>query len=290
MIITLNQLYKISLFLILSVISVIILYFGWDYYTLPLNKRFFSELHTLLKPSGALGHGFGIIGSLMMLVGVVSYMIRKRVKRFSRLGALKNWLIFHIFLCTLGPILVLYHTAFKFGGLVSISFWSMAAVVVSGFIGRFIYLQIPRTIEGNELSFNDVNKLNINLTQRLRENYNLSESILLMIDEFSFVDLEEIKLSSAISSFIKKTIEQRKALKKIKSVLKKSEISKENRKEVIRLIKSKLVLTRKISLLKSMQKLFGYWHVAHLPFAILMLLIMLVHVGVTIVFGYRWVF
>ncbi|MBN1199798.1 MAG: hypothetical protein JXA23_10635 [Bacteroidales bacterium] len=38
---------------------------------------------------------------------------------------------------------MLFHTSFKFGGLVAISFWSMAAVFFSGIIGRFIYIRIP---------------------------------------------------------------------------------------------------------------------------------------------------
>jgi hypothetical protein len=76
-----------------------------------------------------------------------------------RLGKLENWLEFHIFLCALGPIMVLFHTAYKFGGIVAVSFWSMVAVFLSGIIGRFIYLQIPRSIEGRELSLNDVKDL-----------------------------------------------------------------------------------------------------------------------------------
>jgi len=51
---------------------------------------------------------------------------------------------------------VLYHTALKFGGIVAVSFWSMAAVVLSGVIGRFIYVRIPRTIQGNELSVKEL--------------------------------------------------------------------------------------------------------------------------------------
>jgi hypothetical protein len=38
------------------------------------------------------------------------------------------------------------------------------------------------------------------------------------------------------------------------------------------------------------QRLFGYWHVFHLPLAIVMLLIALLHVGVAIAFGYVWIF
>ena len=33
----------------------------------------------LLKPSGIVGHGYGIAGTVMMLVGVILYSARKRV-------------------------------------------------------------------------------------------------------------------------------------------------------------------------------------------------------------------
>jgi hypothetical protein len=55
-------------------------------------------------------------------------------------------------------------------------------------------------------------------------------------------------------------------------------------------LESEASLERRIKRLEMMQNLFKYWHVAHLPFALVMLIIMVIHVGVTIVFGYRWIF
>ena len=133
---TLHRIY-VGLFLIVGISVTILLGInGYQYYTTPLEERFFSPDHVMLKPSGAWGHGFGIIGTLMMIVGVGVYMIRKRYRKFFNLGYLKHWLEFHIFLCSVGPVLVLYHTAFKFGGIVSVSFWSMVLVVLSGVVGR----------------------------------------------------------------------------------------------------------------------------------------------------------
>ena len=131
----------------------------YDFYSTSMAERFFHSDYKMLKPSGILGHGFGIFGSAFMLIGVVIYMMRKRIRTFFRLGQLKYWLEFHIFLCTLGPILVLYHTSFKFGGIVAISFWSMVAVFLSGIIGRFIYIQIPRNMDGRELSLSEINAM-----------------------------------------------------------------------------------------------------------------------------------
>ena len=72
----------------------------------------------------------GIAGAGMMTL-MLLYSLRKRVRWFHRLGSLSRWLDVHIFLGIVGPCLVVLHSAFKVGGLVALSFWSMVAVVVS---------------------------------------------------------------------------------------------------------------------------------------------------------------
>jgi hypothetical protein len=59
---------------------------------------------------------------------------------------------------------------------------------------------------------------------------------------------------------------------------------------IIALVRKDIMLSRKIERLDGMKNLFGYWHVAHLPFALVMLIIMVIHIGVTLLFGYRWIF
>jgi len=49
-------------------------------------------------------------------------------------------------------------------------------------------------------------------------------------------------------------------------------------------------INARIKRLQLMQTLFKHWHVAHLPFALVMLVIMVIHVAITITFGYRWIF
>ena len=173
-----HKIYISSMVLILIVVSIYLVYKGYAYYNTSLEERFYQSDHELLKPNGLLGHGMGIIGSFLMVAGVSIYMLRKRWGVLSRLGKLKYWLEFHIFLCTLGPILILFHTSFKIGGIVSISFWSMIAVVVSGVIGRFIYIQIPRTIEGRELSLIEVRGMKTDIRDILVTKYKLEKDSL----------------------------------------------------------------------------------------------------------------
>jgi hypothetical protein len=264
-------------------------YYGLSYYRTSMEERFYHPANNLLKPSGILGHGFGIVGSLLIVLGVASYMARKRYHFLSRIGILKHWLEFHIFLCTLGPILVLFHTAYKFGGLVAVSFWSMVAVFLSGIAGRFIYLQIPRTIEGRELSLNDIRELRTDIAGILKSSYNLDEESYNIITN-SIKKKVELYHGNALSGYLNKYSEDRKTIHLVKKVLQKNKMPRADFRKIMALVEDDIKLNRKIERLSTMQNLFKYWHVVHSPFALVMLIIMVIHVGVTIAFGYRWIF
>ena len=147
----------------------VLLYVGRTYYPLPIEERFFHPMYDLLKPSGYLGHGFGITGTLLIVIGLFSYMARKHLRVFWGWGLLKHWLELHIFLCTLGTALVVFHTTFKFGGLISIGFLSLMIVWLSGFVGRVLYIQIPRSIEGRILTMQEVEEKIENLEASHRD-------------------------------------------------------------------------------------------------------------------------
>jgi len=248
-----------SLIVLITIIG--LTYIGFTYYNKPIEERFFDPGYAMLKPSGILGHGLGVIGSLLIVVGLFSYMIRKRFKMFVRVGVLKYWLEFHIFLCTLGSVLVVYHTTFKFGGIVSIGFWSMAIVWSSGVIGRYIYIQIPHSIEGRELTLREVQDVKTDLDLELMNKYH--------------IDISEVKSSNYSN-------------RKLRLISK--NIKSEDFNKIKQLIRSQKKLVRRIARLDRMQSLFKYWHVAHLPFALIMLIIMIIHIAVVLTFGYKWIF
>ncbi len=284
--------YKI--FIVVMVVIVVftfiaILAYGFSYYRISLEERYFHPLNNSLKPSGILGHGMGIIGSLLIIIGVATYMARKRYRFLSRMGLLKHWLEFHIFLCTLGPVLILFHTALKFGGLVAISFWSMVAVFISGVVGRFIYLQIPRSIEGRELSLSEVREMKTDVAGLVKQSYNLDEESYNTIAE-SIKKKVELYHNSALVRYVRKYVDDRRSLRNVRTVLRTHKVPKSEYRQIVGLLKDDIQLNRKIERLDRMQNLFKYWHVAHFPFALVMLIIMVIHVAVTIVFGYKWIF
>lgn len=253
---------------------------GYSYYSLPIEERFYHPRYNWFKPSGLFGQGLGIIGTVMILFGVVIYILRKRYGILKRFIRVKYLLEFHIFLCTLGPVLVLFHTTFKFGGIVSIAFWAMVAVVLSGVVGRFIYIQIPRTIEGRALTLQEVKDQQNELFETIKEATKGNAAIL----EVLTPDIDKNV------SFWTRWIKNYQKIRRIKSLLNASGMKSNEVKHLTVLVKEENRIKSRIGRLAQMQKLFQYWHVIHLPFALIMLLIVVIHVGVVLALGYKWIF
>ncbi|MBL8102043.1 MAG: hypothetical protein JNM02_05915 [Anaerolineales bacterium] len=96
------------------------------------------------------GHAIGILGFILMLLTETLYSLRKRSKS-AAWGRMSTWLQFHIFMGLVGPYMVLLHTSWKFNGLAGATTLLTLIIVVSGFIGRYIYTRIPRTMDGLEI-------------------------------------------------------------------------------------------------------------------------------------------
>jgi hypothetical protein len=284
-----HRLYIGAMTAVVIATTIYLAYYGYDYYQTPLEERFYHPKHDWFKASGPMGHGIGIMGTLFMLIGVVMYLVRKRSARMARWGRLKYWLEFHIFLCTLGPILVLFHTTFKFGGIVSIAFWSMVLVVLSGVIGRFIYQQIPRTIEGRALSLSEVKEMKGNISDILQSNYRLDEESYQTVIQITQPATEEFK-GNILGRIISKYFQDRASISKVKSILRSHQIAGNDIRQIAKIVKNELSLNNRIERLRVMHQLFRYWHVAHLPFAIIMLVVVVFHVVITLLFGYKWIF
>ena len=109
-----------------------------------------SYLGKIPAASGLFGHLIGILGFILMLMTETLYSLRKR-SRTARWGRMSTWLQFHIFTGIVGPYMVLIHTSWKFNGLAGITLLLTVMIVVSGFIGRYIFTSIPRTADGVEV-------------------------------------------------------------------------------------------------------------------------------------------
>lgn len=103
-----------------------------------------------LRASSLLGHSLGIVGFVLMLATETLYSLRKRSRGFGW-GRMSTWLSAHIITGIVGPYMVLLHSAWKYNGLAGLVMLLTLVVVLSGFLGRYIYTAVPRTANGAEV-------------------------------------------------------------------------------------------------------------------------------------------
>ena len=257
---------------------------GYAYYSTPLEVRGYAREHRLLRSSGVVGHGLGIVGTAFVLLTLL-YVMRKKIKRLSRVGTMKGWLEFHIFCGIFGPILVTLHTTLKFNGIVSVAYWSMVLVVLSGFVGRYLFVRIPKTLRGKELDRTDLEQRAAELRDELLETA-LPPPLLSRIE---VLERDTLALASGRVSAGKRWQGRwrvRRQAARVRREIRASGMDPELLHSALDLIKERGLLLRRIAHLNRRKELFALWHVFHKPLVYLMLLILVIHIGVALYFGY----
>jgi hypothetical protein len=258
---------------------------GLDFYRTPLLERAHHEGYWHWKAGGSVGHRLGVAGASMMVL-MLLYSVRKRLGVLRRLGPLGLWLDIHIFLGICGPLLVVLHSSFKVHGLVALSFWSMLIVASSGVLGRYLYLQIPRTRAGEERALEELEAEDRELSGQLRTRFRLDEAQIAGLDAlvaiparvgllggFARLVTDDLRLPSGLRAFARSC----------------RSVPGPVFREFERVVRQKAQVRRRILLWDRVHELFHYWHVLHKPFAVVMYLFMIVHMAVALITGYGWV-
>lgn len=262
---------------------------GAEYYTTPLAVRGYAPMHRLLRPSGPVGQTLGVVGGLLMLMPFV-YMMRKRIPGLRSAGSLKRWLEIHLFCGIVGPVLVTFHTSFKFNGIVSAAYWSMVVVVLSGFVGRYLYVRIPRSIRGAELPRTELDAKAAALQEDLARSVT-SPDVLDRLRRFERRAVPPRTSDLSVLDLLFGEITLGRRVRALDRELKQAGFPAALRADVIALTVERAVLLRRLAHLERTKKLFELWHVFHLPLVYVQLVIVAAHVGVTVYLGYvpfRW--
>jgi len=270
-------------------IAAVLVVRGASYYATPLQERAYNVDYELLKPTGQIGLGYGFVGTIMMVVGVAGYSARRRIRWLHRFGKLKIWLGVHIFLCTMGPFLILLHTTFKFGGIISIAFWSMVAVVASGVFGRYVYVRIPKTLNGQFLSLRAIEQQRGELLTVIAERSGLHSTEVERILEIAQRPAPRGFLA-AITQSVWYDFTESRHNRAIQRALAAKNVPPKARAAAAQLFTEEVQLEHQVALLAPFQRLFKYWHLFHMPLAIVMLAVVLIHVSVAVLLGYTWIF
>lgn len=263
---------------------------GWDFYTTPFAARPEHPDYPILRPAGLWGQGFGVVGTVLMLL-LFLYSWRKRSRVLSGVGRAQHWLSLHIFCGIVGPLFIVLHSSFKVTGLVAVSFWAMVAIALSGVFGRYLYRQIPRTVLGHAMAPEDVRALEISIDRRLREEHGVDDDFL---EGLHLVARSDSGIRSAVLGVMVAAAREVTLRRRLARFLWTRPEWREprtgRRSDLEALARQKVQVHNRLHRLHHYQTAFHYWHVLHKPFAVIMVLVMSIHIGVAVALGYTWIF
>lgn len=270
---------------------------GLPYYSLRPELRPFSPLHQELRSSGHIGLRLAFL-SIFMFVILLLYPIRKRWRWLSTIGSTRRWLNFHVLFGIATPIVVTFHTSFKWHGVAGLAYWTMIMVALSGFIGRYVYAKIPRSLNSAALSMGELEAQISSLANRVSEqSVFLAKEMGPLLEVPTPLEIRSMNFFQMLSTVIR--LDARRALLiarlrrqaltgaprfwTVHGLLRSKDSALES---VIAVIRRQSRLLAGIAFLDRMQRLFHLWHVVHRPFSISFVLLTLVHIAVVLSVGF----
>jgi hypothetical protein len=238
-----------------------------------------------------LGYNLGLAGGLMML-SLLLYPLRKRVRWLDRLGRMESWFNYHMAGGIGGPLLILFHSTFRTGSMnARVALYAMLLVAASGVVGRFLYRHIHKGLYGRQLTLADVQAELQASSDNMVSVFALEPEIEARLRGFhdqAFARLDG--MGARVWRFMSLRWQGRRLSREVRRQVRRALVRQgrargRSRAELIlnyRLAREQI--NRYIgaivqaALLAGWERLFSLWHIVHLPFIYLLVLSGIVHV------------
>jgi hypothetical protein len=227
--------------------------------------------------SSTIGYSLGIAGFLLMLATETLYTLRKRVRNFHR-GRMSTWLKIHIVTGLVGPCLVLLHSGGKFHGLAGVLAALTGVIVASGFIGRYIYTAVPRTIDGAEVAVRELEERIAEADRELQ-----AEGVDLAGTEALAIATESPRRGWALvlGRSVRRWLQQR----RLHRALRPLRDAGVRTRRLERLLMQRYEVQVQIASLALTRRLLALWHVLHIPLGAAVFTLAFVHVAAALYYA-----
>lgn len=244
----------------------------------------------LLRAKDGLGYWLGIVGASLMLLLLI-YPIRKRIRALSSLGSVRFWFQTHMIFGILGPVLVLLHSNFNLGSLNGrVALFCTLIVASSGILGRYLYSKIHYGMYGQRATLESLRR-DLTVEQDGTSSLPIAERINQRLAplEAAALDRSRKVLGSVAAIFTAPfTVRRlRRALRRDVAALidhkaAESPLIEAHRERLTegaeRYLDQRLATFRKFAQLKGCERLFSLWHVVHFPLFLVMVAAAILHV------------
>lgn len=237
-----------------------------------------------------LGYTLGIVGGSLMLL-LLLYSVRKRVRGLARLGETRHWFRLHMILGIVGPVLILYHCNFELGDLNSkVALYCTLLVAGSGVLGRYFYAGIHNGLYGSKV---DLKEMSEGLAKSLAAG---QASALIQPIRAELVALDQRVLTptatftESLWRHLTVSWESRRVHRRLLAQTRRRLISQAMTSPVVdqhadrleasirRYLGEHVRQVRQVARYDAFERLFSLWHLAHVPFFVMMILSGLFHV------------
>lgn len=240
--------------------------------------------HRYLDAESGWGYALGITGGSLMLL-LLLYPLRKRWRRMNGWLKVKSWFRLHMLLGVLGPACILLHSNFSLGSTnSSVALIAMLLVAGSGFIGRYFYGKFHYGLYGQQIELQQLRTDLDGFFQQL-EYHSLGEEKWQHMREIyrgaaDIIDRQQQAVS------LRQLLIQRRWLRQMKNralsqdlFLRRAKIG--SQEQALREhYRSLATLLERLAGLRLFERLFGFWHVVHIPVFIVMICTVVVHIVV----------
>ena len=249
--------------------------------------------HKLYKPGDNIGYNMGLVGGIMLLA-LLLYPLRKRVRILSNIGILPSWFKWHMIFGILAPALIMFHSTFRIGSInAGMAMVAMLLVSGSGIFGRFFYTKIHNGLYGRQANLKELQD-DMGQTGNVKSNLKFAPEIVNQLEYFStqvakvtqkgnpgFIYFATVGIKAKfLTRSLTKALQQA-MYSQIKdknwneAQLNRFDILfKENKNQIAIYIKA----VRDVAQFHTYERLFSLWHIFHIPLVYLLVFSGIYHV------------
>lgn len=244
-----------------------------------------------LTAESGLGYLLGIAGGSLMLL-LLFYPLRKRVKILRILGGIKHWFRFHMILGVLGPALILFHANFSLGSTNSnVAMFCMLLVMGSGLVGRYLYSRLHRGLYGARLTLAELADQSADNASRFNALFARDPDLIARLDGYRAAAVKPPRgaldawgRSAVIAVSIR--LAGNGLRRRVRRLLKEEAVRngftgrdrRRRRRDGLTTLDHYLLTVRRAAGLSFFERLFALWHVLHVPLFVMLVIAGVVHV------------
>jgi len=271
--------------------------YGWNIFlfviTALLSLGYLISTQKYYKAGDDLGYNMGLVGGIMLLA-LLLYPLRKRVRFLRNLGILPTWFKWHMILGILAPALILFHSTFRIGSInAGMALVAMLLVSGSGIFGRFFYTKIHNGLYGRQANLKELQddmaqtgnvksvlgfapEIEKRLDGFRAQTASVSKGVNVGFWHFATIGIKAALLSRSLAKDLHQAMYSQSSEKNWNAAQMKhlDLMCQENQKQIDQYIKA----VRDVAQFHTYERLFSWWHIFHIPLVYLMVFSGVFHV------------